>query len=61
MIKLLSINTRGISNDIKRRAIFDYHRCNADLLIMQETHSTPEIENVWENEWGGKTIFSHGT
>ena len=30
------------------------------MLILQETHSTPEIEKVWENEWGGKIFFSHG-
>ena len=23
--------------------------------------STPEIENMWKNEWGGKIIFAHGT
>ena len=50
-----------MSNVEKRRAIFDKHRCNADLLILQETHSTPEQEKIWQNEWGGKIIFSHGT
>ena len=45
----------------KRRAIFDKHRCNADILILQETHSKPEFEKIWENEWGGKAIYSHGT
>ena len=28
---------------------------------MQETHSEKNIETIWENEWGGKAIFSHGT
>ena len=28
---------------------------------MQETHSTLQVEKLWENEWGGKAIFSHGT
>ena len=45
----------------KRRAIFDFHRQNSDILILQETHSTPDCEEIWENEWGGKAIFSHGT
>ena len=26
-----------------------------------ETHSTPEIEKIWEAEWGGKIIFAHGS
>ena len=37
------------------------YRQNADILIMQETHSTVDCEKIWEKEWGGKAIFSHGT
>ena len=46
---------------MKRRAIFNYHRVNADILIIQESHSSTQIEKIWENEWGGKAIYSHGT
>ena len=28
---------------------------------MQETHGSANVEQIWENEWGGKAIFSHGT
>ena len=52
---------RGIANEKKRRALFDKHRFNADILVMQETHSTPETEKVWEKEWGGKVYYSHGS
>ena len=52
---------RGVADSKKRRSIFDKHRQNADFFILQETHSTKEVEKVWENEWGGKAIFSHGT
>ena len=55
------MNVRGISDQVKRRAIFDYYRAIADILIMQETHSEKEKEKIWENEWGGKAFFSHGT
>ena len=48
-------------NDKKRRSIFDYHRVNADILVLIETHSIPENECIWINEWGGKILFSHGT
>ena len=44
----------------KRRSIFSFYRNNADFLICQETHSSPEDETIWEKEWGGKAIFSHG-
>ena len=57
----MSVNVRGAANTEKRRAIFDKHRINSDILILQETHSDPNCERVWENEWGGKVIFSHGT
>ena len=60
-IKILSINARGIQSEKKRRALFDKHRFNVDILIMQETHSTIEDEKIWQNEWGGIAYFSHGT
>ena len=31
------------------------------MLILQETHSSVEHETIWQNEWGGKVLFSHGT
>ena len=58
---LLSLNTRGLSNFSKRRAIFTYCRRNkADIAFLQETHSTPETQSRWKNEWGGRILFSHG-
>ena len=29
--------------------------------MLQETHSSIESENIWQSEWGGKAVFSHGT
>ena len=52
---------RGIADANKRRAIFNHFRPNADILILQETHSSQEIENMWRNEWGGEILYSHGT
>ena len=59
--KILSVNARGVANETKRRAFFDYHRINADILVVQETHCTESQESIWTSEWGGKAIFSHGT
>ena len=61
VFKIVSVNVRGVADTKNRRAIFDKHRFNADILILHETHSTPVCENIWEAEWGGKAIFSHGT
>ena len=30
-------------------------------MILQETHSTKEVEKIWESQWGGRILFSHGT
>ena len=51
---------RGLGQEIKRRGIFDFCRERADIILLQETHSTPKIENQWELEWGNKILFSHG-
>ena len=60
VVNIISINANGLADTLKRRAIFDYYRCRCDLLLLQETHSTEKMENVWRSEWGGKIFFSHG-
>ena len=61
-LKLVSLNVRGLSNFRKRRAIFTWCRKQkADLIFLQETHSTKENEYKWKKEWGSKIIFSHGS
>ena len=30
------------------------------MIVLQETHSTLNCEKIWQSEWGGKIIFSHG-
>ncbi len=27
--------------------------------MLQDTHSTPDVEQKWSNEWKGDIIFSH--
>ena len=61
-LKIVSLNVRGISNFRKRRSIFNWCRkLRADLILLQETHSTNSVETQWQHEWGGKILFSHGT
>ena len=33
----------------------------ADLIFLQETHSTKAGEYRWKKEWGSEIIFSHGS
>ena len=47
----LSLNVRGIRSFEKRKAVF--HWCmkdKADITFLQETYSTPEVENVWKSQ-----------
>ena len=61
-MKIVSLNVRGISNFKKRRTIFTWcRRKNADVIFLQETHSFLASEKQWENEWGGKMLFSYGS
>lgn len=30
------------------------------IVMIQETHSCPNIVNVWKSEWGGPIAFAHG-
>ncbi len=60
-LKILSYNCNGMLNDTKRRQIFTYLRDKkADICLLQETHSVNNLEKIWESQWGGKIIFSHG-
>ena len=59
---ILSLNVRGIRDQVKWRSIFQYLKDhNSKIYFLQETYSQPEDEIIWKNEWGGEIFFSHGT
>ena len=58
-VRIITLNVCGLGNTTKRRAIFNYYRNKCDVLCIQESHSTSEIENIWQNKWGGKIIITH--
>ena len=58
---MLTLNVRGLGSEKKRRAINENYRNKCDILLIQETHSCKDIEQLWKNEWGGKIYYSHGT
>jgi len=60
--RLLSLNARGIRSLGKRQAIFNWlKKDKAQICFLQETYSTPEIENTWRKEWRGELFFAHGS
>ena len=55
--KLLSLNVRGIRNYDKRKAIFLWiSKQNADVIFLQETSSTKEVEHF--GDYNGKVKYS---
>ena len=62
VFKLVSLNVKGISNFKKRRTMFTWCRKRkADIIFLQETHSTIKTDSQWKNEWGAEIITCHGS
>ena len=62
MYKIISHNVRGLNGSRKRRQVFRWlHQQNSDIILLQETYSSPDAIGRWEAEWGGKIISSHGS
>ena len=61
-LKVVSLNTRGMRNGIKRRKLFRFVkvRHKADVVLFQETHCDNKVEEIWSNEFGNKIIFANG-
>ena len=61
-LKLVSLNVKGISNFKKRRTMFtSCRKRKADIIFLQETHSTIKTDTQWKNEWGAQIITCHGS
>ncbi len=55
--QLSLFNVNRLREDIKRNDIFNKLKPSNNIILLQETHSSKEIENKWKNEWGGGIIF----
>lgn len=55
------MNVNGLNKPTKRRAIFDrLRKAKADVYCPQETHSSPDTEKIWGQEWGAPAYFCNG-
>uniref|UniRef100_A0A3P9JF49 Reverse transcriptase domain-containing protein n=1 Tax=Oryzias latipes TaxID=8090 RepID=A0A3P9JF49_ORYLA len=62
MFSFISLNTRGLKNNVKRKAIFLFCKeQKAKCVFLQETHSVEEDVNFWKLQWGDSIYVSHGT
>ena len=63
-LELISLNGNGLRDDRKRRSLFSWlkhnHRAKDTFIFLQETHTTPKLEKLWEKDWGNKILFAHG-
>ena len=61
-ILLESRNVNGLGSTSKRQSFFELFKASkANVFLIQETHSTKEVEDQWKSEWEGDIYFSHGT
>ena len=62
MCKVVSLNVRKMRDQAKRRSIFSNLKDQkASIYFLRETYSELKDETIWQNEWGGKMYFSHGS
>ena len=60
--KLLSLNVRGVRAATKRKALFTWlNERRYDIIFLQETYSTVDVEDIWRTQWRGKLFFAHGS
>lgn len=61
-VPFISINVRGLKNNVKRKAIFLFCKEEkAEIIFLQETHSQKDDETFWKTQWGDQLFFAHGT
>ena len=62
-LNIYCLNVRGLKSDtVKRKKIFaNFNKYRYDIVFLQETHSTNEIETTWAKDWNGQIIYSHGS
>lgn len=59
VLKIASMNCRGIGEAKKRRDVFGYLRdLNYSFYLLQDTHFTPSTEARIKSEWGFHAYFS---
>ena len=61
MVKIITQNVRGLNEKCKRKSIFSHLRDRANVICIQETHLTKNVEQTAELEWGGQCFWSHGS
>ena len=57
-----SFNGNGLADERKLIAVLSkFKDSKNNIILFQETHSTPNWENMWHKYWEGDIFFAHGT
>lgn len=61
-LKVGTLNVNGLGNSTKRAEVLRWLRLKGeDIILLQETHCTPEIERAWHSDTGMKIFFNNGS
>ena len=59
---LASLNSQGLRCPDRRKTAFSFFQRNRlDIILLQETQWTVDMEMQIKREWDGDVIFNHGT
>ena len=59
-----SVNVRGLREYRKRRKIYNWlvkHGGQSSVCFNHETHCTPDVSRMWEQQWRGNSYFYYCT
>ena len=63
-LEAVSFNACGLGSERKRKKFQYLEKKQTSLntvIFLQGTHSTKEVEKLWEYQWRHKIFYSHGT
>ncbi len=59
---IVSLNTRGLRDTVKRKALFLFAKqLKTDFIFFQETHSVVNDVKFWRSQWNNDIWFAHGS
>ena len=61
-VNIVTLNVRGLRQVVKRRTIFRFlhQEYPHHVVVLQETHSSPQDTAFWQAEWGAPIVLAHG-
>ena len=58
---MISLNINDLFDENKRQNLFQIlENKKADIILLQKTHSTKEVEKKWQKKWKGKSFWHPG-